>query len=197
MRVEQLAEHFGDQIEIEWKSFLLRTEPKARSLEKFVEYTHSWQRPASTEPLTNYTTPWASGDEPPTSSLPAQVAWKVAKLFGADAQDRYHQALLVAYFTDNRTISDPEVLGDIAEECDLNRDEFAAALAEHGNRLAQEVIDEHNAAIQREIGAVPTVLIGDVFPIPGAQELDTYVRYIERYIEKREEIEAIKAENKG
>lgn len=179
---------------MQWKSFLLRTEPKTSSLEKFTDYTRSWERPAATEPATNFTTPWASGATPPSSSMPAQVAWKVSADYGDEAQERYHRALLTAYFTDNRTISDLDVLVEIAGECDIDPDSFRAAFLEQSERLSQLVVEEHNSAIQHQVTAVPTILIGGVFPIPGAQDLDTYSRYIERYIEKRSEIEAIVAE---
>lgn len=180
---------------MQWKSFLLRTEPKTSSLEKFTDYTRSWERPAETEPATNFTTPWASGAAPPSSSLPAQVAWKVSADFGEEAQHRYHRALLEAYFTDNRTISELDVLADIAAECEIDRDKFKAAFLEQSEQLSQVVVEEHNSAIQHQVTAVPTIMIGGVFPIPGAQDVETYSRYIERYIDKRSEIEAIVAES--
>lgn len=185
MRVDELAEKLGDRVEINWHSFLLRTEPKTSSLEKFVEYTKSWARPAATEPQAKFTTPWASGAEPPTSSIPAQIAWKVSAAFGNDMQAKYHHALLEAYFTDNRNISDSTVLLDIAAECGMDRDEFGDAFATRGQELAQEVISEHNSAIENEITAVPTVVIEGILPVPGAQDVETYERLIERVLAKR------------
>jgi len=190
VRVEELKERLGDKVEIQWKSFLLRTEPKTTSLEKFIEYTNSWQRPAAMEPRTRYTTPWASGAEPPTSSLPAQVAWKASSTFGADKQDAFHDALLTAYFTDNRNIADWAVLSDIAEEVGIDRVEFEAFLDVNRKYLASWVIDEHNSAIQSGVTAVPTVVIGDVLPVPGAQDVDQYERLVERFITRRAEARA-------
>ena len=43
MRFDDIKEHFGDQVELKWKSFLLRTEPKSPSMEKFTDYTQSWK----------------------------------------------------------------------------------------------------------------------------------------------------------
>ena len=40
MRVDDIAEKFGDKVKIEWMSFMLRTEPKTSSHEKFVQYTN-------------------------------------------------------------------------------------------------------------------------------------------------------------
>jgi len=176
---------------------LLRGEPKTSSLDKFIHYTRSWERPAETEPATNFTTPWASGATPPSSSLPAQVAWKISAQFGEDAQHHYHRALLEAYFTHNRTISELDVLAEIAEECDIDRVAFTEAFLAQSEQLSQVVVEEHNSAIQHQVTAVPTIMIGGVFPIPGAQDVETYSRYIERYIDKRAEIEAIVAEGDG
>ncbi|MBT5757333.1 MAG: hypothetical protein HOI41_20450, partial [Acidimicrobiaceae bacterium] len=90
MRVDELKRRMGDAIDVQWKSFLLVPEPKIRSLEKFSRYTESWQRPADMEPAAKFTTPWASGATPPSSSFPAQMAWKASAHFGDEAQQRYH-----------------------------------------------------------------------------------------------------------
>ena len=190
MRVDELKERLGDKVQIEWKSFLLRTEPKTQSLEKFIDYTNSWQRPAAMEPAAAFTTPWESGAEPPTSSLPAQVAWKASSTFGPDKQDAFHQALLTAYFTENRNISDWSVLSDIAEQVGIDRTEFEVFLDTNRQYLASWVIDEHNSAIQNGVTAVPTVVIGDVLPVPGAQDVEQYERLVERFIQRRAEARA-------
>ncbi|MDG2113919.1 MAG: hypothetical protein P8N02_15055, partial [Actinomycetota bacterium] len=77
MRLDELARREGDDISIEWKSFLLRPAPEERSREDFADYTTKWERPAGLEPKTDFRFPW-SGDEPPESSLPSAVAGKVA-----------------------------------------------------------------------------------------------------------------------
>lgn len=187
MRVEQLKERLGDKITIEWRSFLLRTEPKTTSQDKFVEYTNSWKRCAESAPEANFTTPWATENAGPASSLPAQIAWKASANFGAEFQDKFHAALLTAYFTDNRTISDWDVLADIATEVGLDRDEFTTFLDANREYLASWVIDEHNSAIQNGIQAVPTVVIADVLPVPGAQDVDTYERLVNKLIERRDQ----------
>lgn len=197
MRVNQLQELMGDKINVTWRSFLLRTEAKTSTLEKFTEYTRSWERPAEAAPEANFTTPWASGAEPPSSSLPAQVAWKASALFGDEAQEKYHEALLTAYFTDNRTISDWDVLIDVAVETGLDREEFTIRLDESKQHLAGWVIDEHNSAINSGITAVPTVVIGDVLPVPGAQDIETYERLINRFIERRAQVQQATSDRSG
>jgi len=187
VRIDEIADRFGDQVKIEWKSFMLRTEPKTTSREKFVDYTNSWQRCAANEPRADFTTPWASDADGPTSSLPAQVAWKAAATFGPDATDAMKRALMHAYFVDNRNISDEAELIDIAVSAGIDRDAFVQVLAEQSRALAESVIDEHNNAINNGITAVPTVMIDNLLPIPGAQDFATYERMIERMLARRDQ----------
>ena len=51
MRLDEVQEHFGDQLTIDWKSFLLRVEPKTENREAFIAYTKSWLNPAEQEPV--------------------------------------------------------------------------------------------------------------------------------------------------
>lgn len=185
VRVQQIQEHFGESVDITWSSFLLRTEPKTGTRDKFVEYTHSWERPAEGAPEAQFNWPWTGESAGPTSSLPAQIAWKATSMFGDGKQHDFHDALLKAYFTDNRDISDWTILTELAEQCGIDPVEFDARLEANREHLASWVIDEHNAAIQNGINAVPTVVVGDVFPIPGAQPLDYYLRVIRKYAEHR------------
>ena len=174
----------GDKIDIQWRSFLLRTEPKATSREKFVQYTQSWLRPAEMEPATHFR-PWASDAPPPESSIPAQVAAKVMEIAAPEHIWSYHRALLEAYFTHNRDISSWEVLLNIAEEVGVDRGHMVAAVTEHRQQATQRVIDEHNDAINQGVTAVPTVVINNVLPIPGAQDVDSYEIWINRILERQ------------
>ena len=49
------------------------------------------------------------------------------------------------------------------------------------------MIDEHNEAINQGITSVPTVVINQVLPVPGAQETETYINWISRLIERKNE----------
>jgi len=184
VRVDELQRRMGDAIAVRWKSFLLRTEPKTTSLEKFTAYTESWKRPADLEPEAKFTTPWASGATPPSSSFPAQMAWKASAHFGDEAQQRYHHALLDAYFVQNRDISSGPELAQIAHECDIDQAAFVEVFTDHHDSLRDAVAAEHNDAIGRGITGVPSVVVNENFPIQGAQDVETYERWITRIIEK-------------
>ena len=151
---------------------------------RFVEYTKSWQRPAALEPEAVFRV-WASDDLGPSGSMGAQVAAKVMDDFAPGSADAFHWRLLEAYFSENRTISDPEVLADLAAEVGEDRAGFAEALRQGWPAAAGQVIDEHNEAWEAGITAVPTVLIDGVLPIAGAQEVDSYVTWIDRLLAKR------------
>ena len=184
MRVDELSRRFGDLIRIEWKAFLLRPEAKERDQEKFVAYTESWLRPAALEPAAVFQT-WATTNPAPTGSLPAHVAAKAMAGFAPEAADAFHRRLLGAYFTENRTISDWSVLGEVAAEVGVERDSFLSIAREQEPSLAALVIEEHNSAIQSGVTAVPTIVIDDVLPVQGAQDIATYEVWINRLIDHR------------
>ena len=128
---------------------------------------------------------WATDEAQPTSSVPAHVAAKSLALLAPDAADAFHRRLLQAYFAENRTISDWAVLGELAADVGLDRDEFLAHTAERERVLVDEVLEEHNAAVREGITAVPTMVFDEVLPVQGAQEVDTLARWIERLLERR------------
>jgi predicted DsbA family dithiol-disulfide isomerase len=184
VRLDELHRRFGNGIDVSWKSFLLRTESKGTDQEKFVAYTQSWLRPAAAEPGAIFNV-WATENPQPTSSVPAHVAAKSLALIDPEASDAFHHRLLSAYFSENRTISDWAVLSDLAADVGVDRDEFLSFTAERERTLSEEVIAEHNDAVRQGITAVPTMVIDEVLPVQGAQEVDTISRWIERLLERR------------
>ncbi len=165
-----------------WKAFLLRTEGEAPDQEKFVRYTESWKRPAEMEPGAEFRV-WSTDELQPTSSVPAHVAAKSVALIEPEAADAFHHRLLRAYFTENRTISDWAVLAQLAGDVGLDRDEFLAFTAERERALREQVIGEHNEAIGQGITAVPTMVLNEVLPVPGAQDVETVAGWIERLLD--------------
>ena len=128
--------------------------------------------------------PWSNDttNDPPSSSLPAQVAHKVVSANWPDKSEAVHWRLLEAYFAENRTISDWDVLADVVTEAGVDRQEFTSISREQRQSASQLVIDEHNSAIEQSVTAVPTVVINEVLPVPGAQESATYISWIERLV---------------
>ena len=166
MRLEELAEREGANITIEWKTFLLRPEPEERSMEQFVEYTKSWERPAEMEPRAPFFWPWSGLNEPPAFSVPAAVAGKAAETF-----------------VENRTVSDVGVLTSVAEAVGIDGDAYRTVFNEQGPDLTQRVLDEHHEALQRGVNGVPAVVVDDRYLISGAVDVDHYVAALARYRE--------------
>jgi len=185
VRLDELAERMGSAISIETKSFLLRPETTVREREKFVEYTQSWLRPAEMEPRAEFNV-WSTDSPAPSGSIPAQVAAKAMAAWRPDLVHDYDRALLSAYFTDNRTISDFDVLADVAAECGADRDAFVSFLGANEQVITQHVINEHNEAVEQGVTAVPTVVIDGVLPVQGAQGVDLYEHWIRKIIERRQ-----------
>lgn len=184
MRLEDFAESAGDRVEIDWRSFLLRVEPKTGDREKFIAYTQSWLRPAETEPRAAFQV-WASDADQPSSSVPAQVAFKTVEAGWPELAMAYHRRLLEAYFSENRNIASSDELVNLAVEVGIDRDEFESFASEHTEEMTRNVIEDHNSAMEREVTAAPTVVFADAFAVPGAQPVETYERILEA-IESRQ-----------
>ncbi len=170
---------------ISWKSFLLKGGDKSPDREKFVNYTQGWQGMAELEPRLNFQ-PWSSEDDPPTGSLVPQIAHKAVLSEWPERAMEMHHRLLEAYFSENRTVSDWSVLAELVSSIGEDPNRFLSIIEESRELLANDVISEHNEAINQGITAVPTVLINSVLPVPGAQESETYINWIERIIERSE-----------
>ncbi|MEA3215159.1 MAG: hypothetical protein QOJ19_1315 [Acidimicrobiia bacterium] len=173
MRLGQLEEEFGDDVQVTWRSFLLRPEPEERSMEAFTEYTTKWERPASLEPRATFHT-WSGEYAPPSHSFPAALAGKVAAGFGRDQRREFSDRLFRAYFTENRTISDRSVLLDVATEAGLDEAHFDRRWSEQEDELIKDVWRDHATAVQSGINGVPAVVVNRRWLIPGAVELDQY-----------------------
>jgi len=168
---DELAD--GLAIELVWKSFLLRPYPSARPLDAFRAYTESWLRPAA-QPDGGRFRPWATDAPPPSHSVPPQIGVKAAERLGAF--DRYHFALMDAYFYANRDVTNAQTLVDVAVECGLDANRFIAALGD--DELRRQVLDEHNEAIELGVTGVPAVVTPDGLVIPGAQDRAFYLRLV-------------------
>lgn len=127
--------------------------------------------------------PWSTDESPPSHSVPPNVAVKAAARQGAF--ERYHLALMHAYFWENRDVSAMTTQMDVAAACGLDVDKFVADARDI--ELEREVIADYQEAIARGITAVPTVVVDDEWQLSGAQDLVFYRRMIERRLAMREE----------
>jgi predicted DsbA family dithiol-disulfide isomerase len=183
VRLAQLRQEYEERLVLRWKGFALV--PEAEPGRTFNDHAAEvWARAranARTEGTTFAARP--PGALMPTSSLPALEAAKCAVAQGNERFERYHLALLKAYFTQGRDISQAEVLIDLAREARLEVDRFTLDLASGGMRGL--VLTEYLEAQSLGVTSVPTVILSDpqgairiVGEVPTAQ----YRRYIEWFL---------------
>ena len=179
-RLGIVKQELGGDLELEFKSYLLRPRPEKRELEKFMRYTQSWMRPAS-EPDAPTFRVWETTESPPSHSVPAHLVAKAARRLGEDAFAEIHERLLRAYFEDNRDISAAATLEAIWHEAGLQPDAFAVAAEPD---LVRATAEQHDEALALGITGVPAVRVKgtDAF-VTGAQPLETYRRWVVRLLE--------------
>jgi predicted DsbA family dithiol-disulfide isomerase len=83
------------------------------------------------------------------------------------------EALLKAYFTDLRPISDPDVLLEIGVDAGLDGSELTALL--QSERFAAEVRADQAEAAALGCSGVPFFVFDRAFAVPGAQDVETFL----------------------
>jgi len=102
----------------------------------------------------------------------------------AEGHGKAHQlklALLAAYFTELRDVSNPGVLIDVAQAVSLEADAAGKVLAS-GER-AQKVREHQEAWAVRGIYAVPAMVFGEKKTVTGAQGEAMYARLLQAAVE--------------
>lgn len=111
---------------------------------------------------------WAGALEEPEQDGPTgvQTALKIA--------------LFTAHFTDNRDVSDGQVLADVAASVGLDRGRAAAILA--SGEFGEMVRTEEAYWVDQNITGVPAFILGGRMLIPGAQDPEVFIRVIENKV---------------
>lgn len=190
VRLRRLEVEYDGRVELEWRSYLLRPEPRTfadreAALEKFRSYSRGWLRVgADGEGDGGTFQVWSSNAGPPVSSIPAHGVSKAALALGPDAFGAMHDRLLRAYFGESQDISSPEVLGALWQE--LGFPESAFDLASQPETVMQ-IQSEFRAAQEAGATGVPAVqLDGNPAIIVGAHPSSLYRRWIERTLQRNE-----------
>lgn len=98
----------------------------------------------------------------------------------AGVQTALKLALFTAHFTDNRDVSDHQVLADVAASVGLGRDRAAAILA--SGEFGEMVRTEEAYWTERNITGVPAFILGGRMLVPGAQDPEVFIRVIENKV---------------
>jgi len=104
------------------------------------------------------------------------IAW--AAEIGLSEHDLLSRRLFRAYFTDGENVADHATLTRLATEVGLDGD--AAAEVLDSKLFANEVLADQSEAHDRQVTGVPAFVINGAMMIPGAQEVDTMVRVLQR-----------------
>jgi len=89
-------------------------------------------------------------------------------------------ALFRAHFTDNRDVSDHDVLADVAASVGLDAARARTILA--GEEFAEMVRVEEAYWADQNITGVPAFVLGGRMLVPGAQDPEIFIRVIERKV---------------
>ena len=89
-------------------------------------------------------------------------------------------ALFRTHFTDNRDVSDRDVLADVAASVGLDRDRAAAILA--SDDYGEMVRVEEAYWADRNITGVPAFILDGRMLVPGAQDPEVFIRVIENKV---------------
>lgn len=92
------------------------------------------------------------------------------------------ERLFEGYFLEGKAMGDPAVLAELAGEAGLDSTEVAERLGRDDDR--QLIAAEADANRRSGITGVPFFVIGEKYPIPGAQSAETMVRVIERVLKR-------------
>lgn len=151
--LQRLAREHPGQLEVAWRAFELRPEPKP-TLDPDGEYLHTtWNR--SVYPM--------AAERGMTLKLPpvqprSRLAFEAAAFAGAHGRfDAMHEALFRAFFEDGRDIGQHEVLCDIAAGVGLAPAGLHAALAE--GRHTAAVLDDQKLALSLGVAGVPIMVL--------------------------------------
>jgi predicted DsbA family dithiol-disulfide isomerase len=185
VRLRRIEEEFGNAVQVEWRSYLLKPSPAGRrDLERFRAYTQSWLRPGAEE-HSGVFQPWQTAVGPPTHSLPPHQVAKAAAELGDEAFRRIHERLLRAYFTENQDITATETLERLWLEEGLPREGFARR---EDPALLRRILDEHREALDGGANGVPAVCVqGNDVIIVGAYPVEFYRRWVSRTLAARSE----------
>ena len=100
----------------------------------------------------------------------------------AGKQTALKLALFEAFFSRRENVGDMNMLALIAGRAGLDQQQALEVL--ESGRYAQEVRREQAHWLDQEVHAVPMFYFNSSFPVPGAQEAQTFVRVLEKLREK-------------
>lgn len=191
-KLEKALEEFKDKedIEVVWRSFQL--DPNAKdstdidmvsglakkynmSIEKAQEMIDQMNNMAKEVGL-NYN----FKDMIETNTMKAHRLATYAKEF--DLMGEMNERLLKAHFIDGINIGDIEVLGNLAEEVGLNKEDVINML--NSDKFIKEVEMDRYESQQLEINSVPFFVFDNKYGVQGAQPTEAFIDVLKKAFDK-------------
>ncbi len=173
VRLNSLEDELKGSLAVSWKSYLIREE----GVTVFDEYIASHFARANEQEEAITFNPWKAGPYP-TWGMPALKASKAAALQGKKKQDRFHLAVMKAFYTDGRDISSEQVLEKVAEEEGLIPEEISRELK---NPKWERIVYSETKEAKEALGirSIPAVVVNNRYLVEGAVSVSHYKRVIE------------------
>jgi predicted DsbA family dithiol-disulfide isomerase len=91
-------------------------------------------------------------------------------------------ALFKAFFSEGNDVNDADVLATVASKVGLDRERAIGIVA--GQHYAGQVRAEQQLWVEQDIYSVPVFLFNGKYSVPGAQDSETFIRYLGKIREK-------------
>jgi len=192
-RFDNALQHLKDKgitepIEVVYKSFQLDpTAPVGQAMPVVDAYAKKFGGQERAQQILAHVTKIAAADDIAfnmdiavrANTLLAHRALHWALLHhGSEKQAEVKERLLEAYFTHGKNIGDLDAIAECVQTSGLNDTDMLEWLNAGGG--IDELQADFDGAAMREITAVPSFVIDDRFLIPGAQDVEVFVRALER-----------------
>ncbi|MFL9838214.1 DsbA family oxidoreductase [Flavobacterium sp. ST-75] len=188
---EALATFEGkNDVEIEWKSFLLSPELKTDPTKNIHEYLAEHKNISLEEAkgMNDYVTNMAAqagltynfDKAIPANSFNAHRFLHFAKKYGK--QNEAEERLFKAYFTEGKNIDDAQTLLLLSIEMGLDANKLADAM--NNGEFTNDVIADINEAQQLGVRGVPFFVFNRKYAVSGAQESEAFTQTLEKAFEE-------------
>jgi predicted DsbA family dithiol-disulfide isomerase len=187
-RLEKAISKFNhkDEIEIEWKSFLLNPDLKAKpgqTLNEYLSEIKGWTLEYAAKLNENVVQMAKSegldyhlNEAIVANTRNAHRLIQYSKTLGL--ADKVFEKLMAAYFTQALDVADHLVLCKIAVECGMEADSVMEIL--NSDAFSEAIEQDLYQAYQLGINSVPFFVFNNTYGIPGAQPEEVFINTLEQ-----------------
>ena len=117
-----------------------------------------------------------------SNTLDAHRLMKLAEeVYGNEVADKLAEQLFLAYFTDNRILTDHEVLTQCGVNAGMPTEEISRVL--NSDRFVKKVRNDENEAEALGVRGVPFIVFNGKVAVPGALSVDDFKKVIKEVLD--------------